>query len=316
MPVLIGRNRLTPIPPRAVVAIGMFDGVHRAHQQLIRTTVRLARRVRGTSVAVTFDPDPQTVLDPHHAQPPLMPLQRRLELIASYGAQLIWVIRFTPAFSRMSPEAFVRSVLWRRLRARWIVVGSAFAFGKDRRGDLALLRRLGEACGMQVTALPAVRAGGIPISSSRIRRLVQQGALAEARQLLGRDAELSGVVVHGAGRATQLGFPTANIRLAPTLQPPRGVYDVGVVVGRRRDDGLMNLGVRPTFLPPSLSSGQTGRESALVCEVHLPAFQGTLYDQSVRIELHRYLRNERRFPHPQALARQIRRDLRRLTRLR
>lgn len=309
MPVLIGRNRLTIIPPRAVVAIGMFDGVHRAHQQLIRTTVRLAQRVRGTSVAVTFDPDPQTVLDPHHAQPPLMPLQRRLELIESYGARLIWVIRFTPAFSRMSPEGFVRLMLWRRLRARWIVVGSAFAFGKDRRGDLALLRRLGAVCGMRITALPAVRAGGMPISSSRIRTLVQRGALAEARQLLGRDAELSGVVVRGAGRATQLGFPTANIRLAPTLQPPRGVYHVGVVVGRRRYDGLMNLGVRPTFLPASRSAG-------LVCEVHLPTFQGTLYGQSVRIELHRYLRDERRFPNPQALIRQIRRDLRRLTRLR
>lgn len=301
MPILIGRRRLASAPPRAVVAIGMFDGVHRAHQHLLRTTVRLAQRLHGTSVAVTFDPDPQTVLTPHQAPPPLMPLRRRLELIRSFGIQLIWVLRFTPAFSRMAPEAFVRSVLWTQLRARWIVVGSAFAFGRDRRGDLALLRRLGAAYGMRVTALPPVRAGGLPISSSRIRRLVQQGTLAEARRLLGRFAELSGVVVRGAGRATRLGFPTANIRLAPTRQPPHGVYHVGLWVGGRHDEGLMNLGVRPTF--------GGGR---VVCEVHLPAFRGTLYGRSVIIELYRFLRPERRFSTSQALAQQIRQDLRRV----
>jgi riboflavin kinase/FMN adenylyltransferase len=280
----------------------MFDGVHRAHQHLLRTTVRLAQRVHGTSVAVTFDPDPQVVLTPHQALLPLMPLRRRLELIQSFGIRLIWVIRFTPAFSRMTPEAFVHSILWSQLRACWIVVGSAFAFGRDRLGDLALLRRLGTTYGMRVTALPAVRAGGMPISSSRIRRLVQQGSLTEARQLLGRSAELSGLVVRGAGRATRLGFPTANIRLSPTVQPPHGVYHVGMVVGGRRDEGLMNLGVRPTF----------GR-NRVVCEAHLPNFRGTLYGRSVVIELYRFLRPERRFSTPQALARQIRRDLRRVS---
>ena len=190
-----------------------------------------------------------------------MPLQRRLELIESCGARLIWVIRFTPAFSRMSPEGFVRSMLWRRLRARWIVVGSAFAFGKDRRGDLALLRRLGAVCGMRITALPAVRAGGMPISSSRIRTLVQRGALAEARQLLGRDAELSGVVVRGAGRATQLGFPTANIQLAPTLRPPRGVRPHQLGGGIRRGHPPPRPGSLPGHrrrLHPPVAGRKTG----------------------------------------------------------
>lgn len=302
MPVLIGRNHLTRTPRRAVVTIGMFDGVHRAHQRLIGSAVRMARRLRGTSVAVTFDPDPQVVLNPHHAQPPLMPLQRRLELIETLGVQLIWVIRFTPAFSRMSPDQFVRSLLWRRLHARRIIVGDAFAFGKDRLGDLPLLRRLGRRYGMQVIALPAVRAGGAPISSSRIRALVQRGALEEARHLLGRESELSGLVVHGAGRARRLGFPTANIKLHPTLRPPHGVYRVVVRVDERRYEGLMNLGVRPTF----------GR-GPVVCEVHLPTLRGELYGKPVTVSLLSYLRAERHFPHPEALVRQIRRDLRRVS---
>ncbi len=299
MPVILGRNHLTAIPPRAVVTIGMFDGVHRAHQRLIRTTVRLAQRLRGTSVVVTFDPDPQVVLDPRHAQRPLMPLQRRLELIEDLGVHLIWVIRFTPAFSRISPEAFVRSILWKRLRAQWVVVGDAFAFGKNRRGDLSLLCRAGQSYGMRVMALPAVRAGGAPISSSRIRLLVQRGALAQARQLLGRDVELSGLVVHGTGRATRLGFPTANIKLSPTLQPPPGVYRVRARLHGRRYEGLMNLGMRPTF-----------GGGAVVCEVHLPSFRGSLYGVVVTIGVRQYLRAERRFPNPEALIQQVRRDLR------
>ncbi|MBI4354156.1 MAG: riboflavin biosynthesis protein RibF [Candidatus Omnitrophica bacterium] len=302
MPVIIGRNRLPAMPPRAVVTIGMFDGVHRAHQRLIRTAVRLARRLRGTSVAVTFDPDPQLVLDPRHAPPPLMPLARRLKLIEDLGAHLIWVIRFTPAFSRISPDEFIRSLLWRQLRARWVVVGDAFAFGKDRRGDLSLLRRGGSSYGMRIMALPAVRSGDAPISSSRIRRLVQHGALAEARQLLGRHVELSGRVVHGVGRASRLGFPTANIKLHATLLPPHGVYRVVTSLRGRRHEGLMNLGTRPTF----------GRGGGVVCEVHLPRFRGQLYGHTVTLSLLEYLRRERRFTDRDALIRQIRRDLRRV----
>jgi riboflavin kinase/FMN adenylyltransferase len=162
---------------------------------------------------------------------------------------------------------------------------------------------------MRIMALPAVRSGGAPISSSRIRRLVQHGALAEARQLLGRDVELSGRVVHGVGRASRLGFPTANLKLHTTLLPPHGVYRVLTKLQGRLHEGLMNLGTRPTF-PPTGRTGGYGDQ--LVCEVHLPRFRGRLYGHTITLSLLEYLRRERRFPHREALVHQIRRDLRRV----
>ncbi len=282
----------------AVVTIGMFDGVHLGHQRLIARAVRVAHRHRGLSVGVTFDPDPQWVLDPKHARPPLMPLRRRVELMRLLGLDRVIVIAFTRAFAALTPEQFVTRVLVRRLRARVVVVGDNFAFGKARRGDVALLRRVGPCHGMRVITVAAVTRGGQPVSSSRIRGLVQSGHMREAHRLLGRPFELSGVVVRGSGRATRLGFPTANVRLDNTLHPPHGVYHVQMAWSRRRANGLMNIGTRPTF--------GTG---PVVCEVHLPRFRGRLYGQRVRMACLARLRDERRFATPHALAAQIRRDL-------
>ena len=298
MRVLTGLNAVRRAPLRAVVTVGMFDGVHIAHQQLIRTTVRLARRSRGTSIVITFDPDPQLVLDPRHAPSPIMPLERRLQLIAALGADLVWVIPFTKTFATLTPEDFVRRILEERLRATCIVVGETFGFGRARQGNLELLRTLGQQSRMRVVALTAVTRRGQVVSSSRIRRLIQTGDLAQARQLLSRPFELTGKVVHGSGRGHQLGFPTANVRLVPTLMPPRGVYTVWLHHAARRWNGLMNLGTRPTF-----------GKGPLVCEVYLPRFRGQLYGRLVTIGLLTRLRGEHRFRTPQALVRQIQRDL-------
>jgi len=299
MRVRTGHNSFRRPPPRAVVTIGMFDGVHVAHQQLIRTTLQLAARLRGTSLAITFDPDPQWILDPAHAQPPLMPLARRLHLMRALGLDLIWVIPFTRAFSAVTPEQFVQRILLRRLQTASVVVGDNFAFGNARRGTLELLRAMGRACSMRVVALPAVVRDGAAVSSSRIRRLVQAGDLNAARRLLGRPVELSGTVVSGEGRARRLGFPTANVRLTPTVLPPRGVYRVWLEHRGRRIPGVMNLGIRPTF-----------GGGPLVCEIHLIGFRGDLYGRPVTIACLQRLRAERRFPNPQALIQQIQRDLR------
>lgn len=282
----------------AVVTIGMFDGVHLGHQHLMARTVRVARRHRGRSIGVTFNPDPQRVLDPARAHPPLMPLRRRVALMRERGLDRVIVISFTRAFAALTPEQFVARILVRRLQAQVVVIGANFAFGKNRRGDVALLRRLGARHGMRVITVPAVTRGGSPVSSSRIRRLVLDGRLPEAQRLLGRPFELSGIVVRGSGRAMRLGFPTANIRLDDTLRPPQGVYRVQLMWARRQAAGLMNLGVRPTF----------GR-GPVVCEVHLPTFRGHLYGQSVRVACGSKLRDERRFESPHALAAQIRQDL-------
>jgi len=304
MRILAGVGAVTRPPRRAVVTVGVFDGVHVAHQQLIRTAVRQARRINGTSVVITFDPDPQTVLHPSSAAPALMPLAERLRCLKILGANHVWVIRFSRQFARLSAEQFIWRVLIRRLQARALIVGDTFAFGRDRRGDLAVLQRLGPAHGMRVIPVKPITRDGLPVSSSRIRRLIRDGALAQARRLLGREPMLYGTVVRGVGRGRRLGFRTANLCLIPHVLPPRGVYAVMVEAAGRRWRGVMNLGTRPTF-------GQ----GPVVCEVHLLGFSGTLLRRAVRVALLARLRGERRFPTPQALSRQVRRDILRAQRL-
>jgi len=265
-----------------VVTVGVFDGVHLAHQQLIHTTVDLARRLKGTSVLITFDPDPHTVLDPRHAPSALMPVEARVRELQQRGLDWIWVMPFTKRFARMTAKQFVKQILLRRLRAVALVVGEMFVFGKNRQGNMDLLRAIGPAHGMQVVAVRPIRRGGLPISSSRIRRLIGSGKLSEARRLLGRSPALYGDVVSGAGRGRRLGFPTVNVRLLDQALPPQGVYAVIVQIAasRRVWHGVMNFGVRPTF-----GSGP------LVCEVLLLGFRGTLKGCAVTVSLLARLRS-------------------------
>ena len=304
--ILRGLHALTRPPLRAVVAVGMFDGVHRAHQHLIRSAVRMARHRRGTSVVLTFDPDPQAVLNPAGAQPALMPLHERLGHLQGLGADVVWIIPFTRRFARMTAAQFIRRILVGHLHAEVLVVGEAFAFGRNRRGDMEVLRALGPRCGMQVTPVRQMTDGGEPISSSRIRRFIAKGQLGLARRLLGRAPALYGRVVRGAGRGRRFHVPTANVRLSPHVLPPTGVYAVLLrCAGRPRAfRGVMNLGIRPTF-----------GASPLVCEVHLLGFSGTLMGRSVSVSLLARLRSERCFPSPEALYQQVRRDLARARRV-
>ncbi len=312
---LTGLGAVTRPPRHAVVTVGVFDGVHRAHQRLIRQTVTLAHRLRGTSVAITFDPDPQAVLDPAHAPPALMPLHARVAALHALGIDWVWVLPFTRTFARCSAQQFVARVLLGRLRAKALVVGERFVFGRRRQGDLEMLRALGPPRGMRIVSVGEVTSGPEAISSSRIRRLIAEGQLAASRRLLGRPPELYGEVVRGAGRGRRLGFPTANLRLCSHVLPPRGVYAVVVrVLGRPRagrvstpstmQGGVMNLGVRPTF-----------GGGPLWCEVHLLQFAGSLLGRSVVVSLLQRLRGERCFPTPADLTRQVRRDIARARRL-
>ncbi len=311
--------RSRPALRGAVVTIGMFDGMHAAHQRLIHTTVDFARRLRRPSVVITFSPDPQVVLSPAQAPPALMPLDVRVRHLDALGVDAVWIVTFTRRFSRMTAERFLRRVVIERLRAAALVVGEEFMFGRDRQGSAALLRDVGAQEGLQVRLVRSIRRGGAPISSSRIRRLITAGHLADATDLLGHPPALYGRVVRGAGRATRLGFPTANLHLVPQALPPPGVYAVAVRGSRpggcRAPDpavdgracwchprglwgGAMNLGVRPTFGP-----------GPMTCEVHLLDDAGRLRGHALELLLIARLRDERRFETPEALAAQVRRDI-------
>ena len=304
--ILHGLSTIHRAPHRAVVTIGMFDGVHVAHQRVLRSTVALARRIGGTSVAITFDPDPQTVLDPSHPHASLMPLEERIGHVRALGVERVWVIPFTRRFARVSASAFVRRILVGALRAEALIIGEGFLFGRARRGDLDVLEHLGSRHGMRVVPVRRVVRGGAPVSSSRIRRLVSTGDLAGAARLLSRPPALYGVVVPGAGRGRSLGAPTANLRITSGALPPHGVYAVLLqdARSRRRWRGVMNLGVRPTF-----------GAGPVVCEVHLLDFRGALLGRSVRLSLVSRLRSERCFPSRHALATQIQRDIARARRI-
>jgi riboflavin kinase/FMN adenylyltransferase len=283
--------------------VGVFDGVHRAHQSLIRSTVRLARRLKAASVVVTFDPDPHAVLSPGAAPPALMTLDARLEALNRLGVEIVWVLTFTPAFSRLAADAFVRRYL-HRLAPAALLVGETFAFGRDRRGNMATLRTLARTAGVRVIAVPEIRLGRRPISSSRIRRLIAAGRLRDASRLLGRAPALYGAVVRGAGRGRRLGIPTANVRFTAGVLPPQGVYAVLLRAGGSTRRGVMNLGVRPTFGP-----------GPLVAEVHQLQGRPVLRGRSVTVSLISRLRSERCFSSPDALVRQVRRDARRARRV-
>lgn len=233
------------------LAIGVFDGVHRGHAQLLQA----ARRVAGghSAVAVTFFPHPAAVLRPEAAPPLLATLDRRLELLAEHGMDATLVLPFTRQLADWTPEEFVERLV-DALGPHSVVVGEDFRFGARAAGDVELLRRLGERSGFAVTSVPAVTDAGRRISSSAVRELVRRGDVAAAGHLLGRAYELRGPVEHGQHRGRELGYPTANLALPPAvLVPADGVYAgtlewPGQAEGRAGGEpAAISVGTNPTF---------------------------------------------------------------------
>jgi riboflavin kinase/FMN adenylyltransferase len=289
----VGRRFAAP-----VLTLGNFDGVHRGHQEILRRVVARAHTVNGTSIALTFHPHPAAVLTPARAPQLLTDWRARIDAIAAMGVDAIIVQRFSPSFSEVTAEDFVRRFLVRGLGVHTVVVGHRVSFGHQRAGGAETLRQLGAECGFAVDVIGPVEVGGVTVSSSAIRRAVASGDLDVARQLLGRDPGVSGRVVHGHHRGKGLGFPTANLRIAGLVLPPDGVYAVRVRVRGTAHHGVANLGFNPTF-----------EEHERSLEVHLFDFDANLYGRRLDVGFVRRLRGECKFPNPQALADQIARDV-------
>ena len=216
------RCRVPPDARGGVLAIGNFDGVHRGHAAILGELVRLARERGGPAVAVTFDPHPVAVLRPEHAPPLLTAHDRRAELLRAAGADAVVRLPVDANLLAHTAEQFFDRVLVDAFAARGMVEGGDFRFGRDRRGDVALLRELGEPHGMVVSTVGPVTVGGKPVSSSRVRRLIGEGKVEEANALLGRPHRLSGVVVEGDRRGRTLDFPTANLAGSARVGPGPG----------------------------------------------------------------------------------------------
>jgi riboflavin kinase/FMN adenylyltransferase len=291
------------LPPHinaTVVTVGTFDGVHRGHRDVIEKLVARARALDVASVLVTFEPHPLEVVNPM-AAPLLLTLHdEKLEVLAETGLDYVAVLPFTASLAAYSAEDFVELVLRRCFRLRELLIGYDHGFGRQRAGNVGVLRTLGERDGFEVDVVdPVSTAEGLSVSSTSIRRAIAGGDLIRAAEALGRPYSVSGKVVPGAQRGRTVGFPTIN--LGPPrprkLLPPEGVYAVRVQTPSGPFGGMMNLGPRPTF-----------GDTATSLEVHLFDTSGDLYGQYVRIDFVARLRETRKFASAKQLTKQLTHD--------
>lgn len=287
---------------RTTLTVGTFDGLHRGHQAVLAEIVLRARAADRAAVLVTFDPHPLEVVAPERAPALLTTRDEHRLLWPLFGLDYVHVVAFTERVRQMPPERFVREVLVDRLRVGELVIGYDHGFGKDRSGDVDVLRRLGGELGFAVDVVEAVEIDGRAVSSSGIRRAVEAAELRIAERALGRPYSVLGKVEPGAGRGRGLGFPTANLRLGAQRKclPPDGVYAVEVELEGELHDGMANLGGRPTF-----------GEEARGLEVHLLDWRGgALYGARPLVRFVARLRAVRRFAGPAELAAQLEADAR------
>jgi riboflavin kinase/FMN adenylyltransferase len=280
------------------VTVGVFDGLHVGHQQLLATLLEVA--AGRPAVVVTFDPHPRAVLGPPKRHRLLSPLPERLQLLGRWPLAAVAVLRFDQSIARRSYVDFVRGALVEGLGMRHLVLGASMALGHRRQGTSERLAELGAELGYQLTLVPGLTVDGEIVSSTRVRHRLDAGDVEAARRLLGRPYDLTGTVVRGVGRGRALGIPTANLDIpVDKLAPAHGVYAVAAEVGGQRRAGALNIGVVPTFVA-------TGERSI---EVHVLDFEGDLYGTRLRVEFLARLRDERRFAGPEALRAQVLADL-------
>jgi riboflavin kinase / FMN adenylyltransferase len=281
----------------ATIALGNFDGVHLGHAAVLRAAH--AARPDAPLAVLTFEPHPREVFRPDDPPFRLTLSAERADALAALGCSLLYELPFNHVFSLMMADTFMAEVLNQGLGARHLTTGVDFAFGHRRGGDTAYLAARAEALGMGVTQVPAVTDAGGPLSSTRIRRALQDGYPERATAELGRPWAIRGVVAHGDKRGRTIGFPTANVALGRHLEPARGVYAVTV----RLADGTVHSGVANIGRRPTVSEGPESR-----LEVNVFDFAGDLYGTEITVALIAYIRPEIRFSGLDALKAQIAAD--------
>ncbi len=291
----------TPIK-NAVITIGNFDGVHIGHQALFHTVIEKADAIGGTSVAMTFDPHPMHVLVPN-GHPPLITLkEQKTELIARTGIEILIQVPFSRQFAAISARKFVEDLLVKHVGMKALVVGKDYTFGRNREGNLDLLHSWTSELGYEVLEVSWIQSANghtNRISSTRIRDLVMEGLMEDAKKLLGRHYQIRGQVATGRNRGGRLlGFPTANINLVDELSPKQGIYAVTVEHNGHTYQGVANIGYSPTF-----------GDHIFTVEVHILDFENSIYGDDIRVNFIERLRDEIKFDGIDALAAQIRLDI-------
>ena len=287
-----------------LVTIGNFDGVHRGHQSMIRTLVKLSHERKIPAVVMTFDPHPISILRPQLAPSSLSTIQYRAELFEEYGVDCLIVIPTDRFVLNLTPEEFFEQIVCQELEAKGLVEGENFCFGRDRSGDISTLKTLCRNSGLTLEVVASVSVEDQLVSSSSIRSLIAEGELAAAIELLGHPYRLSGTVIRGAGRGRTLGFPTANLENVETLLPADGVYAGVTQVEEHSYPAAVSIGPNPTF-------GETERK----IEVHLVDYEGELYGEQIDVDLFDRIRANVQCANADELKRQLAEDIATVRRL-
>ncbi len=278
----------------SIVTIGNFDGVHLGHQKIINLAKEYAEKMQLPLVVVSFDPHPGKVLYPEKAPKLIKTRKQKRDLLRKMGVDYFYIVNFTPSFAKKSPEEFVDEVLIDSLGVKKIFVGFNFAFGKDRQGDLAFLKNEGIKKGFDVYAVPPVIVDGEIVSSSLIRKLLENGEIRKANRFLGRHYYLEGIVIHGEQIGRKIGFPTANIITENELVPRLGVYASYTKLNGKNFPSITNIGYKPTF----------GSEKIIV-ETFIFDFDREIYGELIEVKFVDFIRPEKKFESVDQLVNEI-----------
>ncbi|MBC6409674.1 MAG: bifunctional riboflavin kinase/FAD synthetase [Ekhidna sp.] len=283
----------------SVVTIGTFDGVHIGHQAILRRLIKEAKANDGSSILITFWPHPRFILKKDTDLKLLSTFDEKIRLIESLGVDYILKIAFTPEFSYLSADEFVKEVLLRKVNTKKLFIGYDHHFGNHRKGNIEFLRSNASNYGFEVREIPRQDIDSIGISSTKIRNALLEGDVAFAKSLLGRNYSIEGKVMHGEKNGRKIGFPTANIQIEESckLLPADGVYAVKASLGHKAYGGMLNIGFKPTL-----------KGSQRTIEAHLFNFQAEIYDRELKVEFIRLLRKEIKFHSIEELKSRLERD--------
>ncbi len=282
-----------------VITLGNFDGVHLGHQKIFKRVIEEAERLNGEGIVITFEPHPLRVLDPDRSLPLLSPFRKKMMLIEATGIKTVLCIEFSLNFSKLTASEFIERILVNQIKVKKVIIGFNYHFGNQKGGDVETLVHEGRRFGFEVEVVEGVKINQTPVSSSKIRELLQEGEVEEASKFLGRDYPVIGRVIKGTGRGKDLGFPTANIERSEELYPKIGVYAVEVIWKENHFDGVASIGRNPTFNP----------EGEISLEVYLLDFGEDLYGEEIQVNFKRRIRDEIRFNDAQELIEQIKKDI-------
>lgn len=298
--VLTSISELSTVPGPVFLAIGVFDGVHLGHKAVIEHALEDAKKAGGTAVVVTFDPHPMRTLRPDHAPRLLTSTPHKIRLIRDLGITHLLVIHFDEAFAATTAEDFIMSLHDACKPLRGICVGHQWLFGKNRTGNLDMLKTWGDKLGFDEVGVHAVKVDDEVVSSTLIRAKVEAGELRDAARFLGREFTVFGTVIEGNHLGRQLGFPTANLSTHNEQFPPNGVYAVEASHEGKTYRGVVNIGVRPTI------ANQNGER---LLELYIFDFDRSIYGDDIEVVFRKFLRPEMKFAGLDALKAQIARDV-------